>query len=201
MSVRKSCYTCKHYENHAICQLANKCIDCSEWEISDVYREAETVPVVTEKSEAVHDYRKCANRCGDCNILSCDECTNFALKRDKKTCSVCSFFKKYESVTDSGIAGKCLESDTNVYKEEVNVCFCKDFKPAHDPVSHPSHYCKGGVECLDAIKAALGDKYEGFLAGNVLKYVYRYPDKNGVEDCKKARFYLEKLIEVLENGR
>ena len=81
------------------------------------------------------------------------------------------------------------------------MCFCKDFKPAHDPVSHPSHYCKGGVECLDAIKAALGDKYEGFLAGNVLKYVYRYPDKNGVEDCKKARFYLEKLIEVLENGR
>ena len=70
----------------------------------------------------------------------------------------------------------------------------------HDAVEHPSHYCKGGVECLDAIKAALGDKYEGFLAGNVLKYVYRYPDKNGVEDCKKAAFYLNKLIEVLENG-
>lgn len=91
---------------------------------------------------------------------------------------------------------------------------CADFEPAnaetnvaveifkaqnHDAVNHPNHYCKGGVECLDAIKAALGDKYEGFLAGNVLKYVYRYPDKNGVEDCKKARFYLDKLIEVLSN--
>lgn len=72
-------------------------------------------------------------------------------------------------------------------------------EPEHDTVNHPNHYCKGGVECLDAIKAALGDKYEGFLAGNVLKYVYRYPDKNGVEDCKKARFYLDKLIEVLSN--
>lgn len=85
---------------------------------------------------------------------------------------------------------------------------CADFEPAienesteqnHDAVNHPNHYCKGGVECLDAIKAALGDKYEGFIAGNVLKYVYRYPDKNGVEDCKKARFYLDKLIEVLSN--
>lgn len=73
------------------------------------------------------------------------------------------------------------------------------YEPEHDAVNHPNHYCKGGVECLDAIKAALGDKYEGFLAGNVLKYVYRYPDKNGVEDCKKARFYLDKLIEVLSN--
>lgn len=72
------------------------------------------------------------------------------------------------------------------------------YEPEHDAVNHPNHYCKGGVECLDAIKAALGDKYEGFLAGNVLKYVYRYPDKNGVEDCKKARFYLDKLIQELE---
>ena len=94
--------------------------------------------------------------------------------------------------------------------------FCGWFEPAnaetnvaaeiwkaqnHDAVNHPNHYCKGGVECLDAIKAALGDKYEGFLAGNVLKYVYRYPDKNGVEDCKKARFYLDKLIEVLSNEK
>lgn len=93
----------------------------------------------------------------------------------------------------------------------VNHTACDDFEQRepiaaqifkaqnHDAVNHPNHYCKGGVECLDAIKADLGDKYEGFLAGNVLKYVYRYPDKNGVEDCKKARFYLDKLIEVLSN--
>ena len=91
------------------------------------------------------------------------------------------------------------------YKKAVgfmeDVCYCEEFKPAHDAVSHPSHYCKGGVECLDAIKAALGDKYEGFLAGNVLKYVYRYPDKNGVEDCRKAAFYLDKLIKELENEK
>ena len=55
MGVRKSCYTCKNYENHGLCQYASKCIDGSEWEISDVYREAETVPVVTEQNETEHD--------------------------------------------------------------------------------------------------------------------------------------------------
>lgn len=39
----------------------------------------------------------------------------------------------------------------------------------------------------------------GFLEGNVVKYVTRYKDKNGLEDLKKARHYLQKLIEVIEN--
>lgn len=90
------------------------------------------------------------------------------------------------------IAAENYESKQNIASEIRKV-------QNHDAVNHPNHYCKGGVECLDAIKAALGDKYEGFLAGNVLKYVYRYPDKNGMEDCKKARFYLDELIEVLSN--
>ena len=77
-------------------------------------------------------------------------------------------------------------------------CVAFKQKEEHDAVNHPSHYCKGGIECLDAIKAALGDNYEGFLAGNVMKYVFRYPDKNGLEDCKKAAFYLDKLIQFLE---
>ena len=70
-----------------------------------------------------------------------------------------------------------------------------------DNVNHPQHYNAGGIECIEAIRAALGDeKYEGFLAGNVLKYVWRYPHKNGVEDCKKAQFYLSKLVELKEGA-
>lgn len=68
-----------------------------------------------------------------------------------------------------------------------------------DMVNHPSHYNKGGIECLEVIKAILGDKYEGFLIGNVIKYIYRYPDKNGLEDCKKARFYLDEFIKEAES--
>ena len=64
-----------------------------------------------------------------------------------------------------------------------------------DNVNHPSHYTQGGVECVDAIEAALGaERFAGYCAGNVIKYVWRYRDKNGVEDLKKARWYLDRMI-------
>ena len=70
----------------------------------------------------------------------------------------------------------------------------------NDPVNHPGHYCNGGVECIDAIKGSMADSaaFRGFLKGNVMKYVFRYEQKNGVEDLKKARWYLERLIGEVE---
>ena len=67
-------------------------------------------------------------------------------------------------------------------------------KPAPDPVNHPAHYTAGGVECIDAIKAAVPD-FKSYCAGNVIKYVWRFTRKNGVEDLQKAEWYLHKLIE------
>lgn len=64
-----------------------------------------------------------------------------------------------------------------------------------DPVDNPSHYTQGSIECIDVIEEALGDKFPGYLRGNILKYLWRYEDKNGVEDLKKARWYLSKLID------
>jgi len=63
-----------------------------------------------------------------------------------------------------------------------------------DPVNHPEHYTSGNIECLDAIKSALGDNYKYYVQGNVLKYIWRFNHKNGLEDLKKARFYLDDLI-------
>lgn len=63
-----------------------------------------------------------------------------------------------------------------------------------DPVNHPEHYTSGNIECLAAIKAALGDNYKYYVQGNVLKYIWRFNHKNGLEDLKKARFYLDDLI-------
>ena len=65
----------------------------------------------------------------------------------------------------------------------------------HDAVNHPLHYVHGGVECIDAIKAAVGDGFAGYCAGNVIKYVFRYRFKCGIEDLRKARWYLNRLIE------
>lgn len=69
-----------------------------------------------------------------------------------------------------------------------------------DNVNHPSHYTSGGIECIEAIKASMSkDEYKGYLKGNVLKYVWRYKNKNNpVEDLKKAKVYLEWLIKEVE---
>jgi hypothetical protein len=63
-----------------------------------------------------------------------------------------------------------------------------------DMVDHPPHYNQSGIECIDAIKAALGDEgFEYYLQGNIMKYLWRYRYKNGIEDLKKANWYLDKL--------
>ena len=63
-------------------------------------------------------------------------------------------------------------------------------------VIHPEHYNKNGMETIDVIKASMNpEEFKGFLTGNVIKYLGRYPYKNGVEDLEKAKWYLEKLID------
>ncbi|EKB1221289.1 DUF3310 domain-containing protein [Listeria monocytogenes] len=68
----------------------------------------------------------------------------------------------------------------------------------NDNVNNPSHYTSGGIETLDYIKAKVKD-YPSYVAGNILKYVSRYEHKNGIEDLKKAQFYLNDLIEWMES--
>jgi hypothetical protein len=63
-----------------------------------------------------------------------------------------------------------------------------------DPIN-PSHYKQGGIECIEAIKAATGDGFIGYVWGNVIKYLWRWPKKGGVDDLKKARWYLDRLIQ------
>jgi hypothetical protein len=66
----------------------------------------------------------------------------------------------------------------------------------HDPVDSPSHYTSGKIECIDAIESAVEGLpgAEAFLVGQVLKYVWRFDKKNGVEDLRKAQWYLDRLI-------
>lgn len=66
---------------------------------------------------------------------------------------------------------------------------------------NPDHYKQGKVEVIDMIESGtIGiSGFEGFCVGNIIKYISRYNNKNGIEDCKKAKWYLEKLIKHLEN--
>lgn len=68
----------------------------------------------------------------------------------------------------------------------------------NDKINNPAHYTAGGIETLDYIKAKVKD-YPSYVAGNILKYVSRYEHKNGIEDLKKAQFYLNDLIEWMES--
>ena len=67
-----------------------------------------------------------------------------------------------------------------------------------DNVNNPSHYNQAGIECLVAIAAATDNGYEYYLQGNIIKYLWRYRYKNGIEDLKKAQFYLDRLIKAKE---
>lgn len=66
-----------------------------------------------------------------------------------------------------------------------------------DPVNHPQHYTRGNIECIDMIEDILGEKgFIGYLKGNIIKYLYREEDKNGLEDLEKAKWYLNRLIDA-----
>ena len=67
-----------------------------------------------------------------------------------------------------------------------------------DNVNHPPHYNQGGIECIEAIKAALGDGFVAYLRGNCIKYLWRCEHKGGIEDLRKAAFYLDRAIKEME---
>ena len=72
-----------------------------------------------------------------------------------------------------------------------------------DMVNHPQHYTQGGIECIDALKAATVGKrgIEAVCVANVIKYLWRYEKKNGIEDVRKAKFYIERLLKELEESQ
>jgi predicted transcriptional regulator len=72
----------------------------------------------------------------------------------------------------------------------------KHLNKQKENVNSPAHYNSGSVECIDAIESMLTkEEFIGFLRGNILKYQWRYKQKNGAEDLKKAQWYFDKLKE------
>ena len=77
-----------------------------------------------------------------------------------------------------------------------------EIPPKPDMVNHPPHYNVEGFEVIDIIKA-FTEGLKGIVAvddGNAIKYILRWPHKNGVEDLKKARWYIDHLIKTLEEN-
>ena len=71
-----------------------------------------------------------------------------------------------------------------------------------DMGNSPPHYNSGDIECIDAIKESMTpEAFKGYLKGNIQKYIWRYEAKKGVEDLKKAQWYLNRLIKTLEKTK
>ena len=105
--------------------------------------------------------------------------------------------------------------DTNVMSQaeyermaqENKKSLLKDFASSNEPakhltndlINHPNHYTFGSIEVIDYIRDKMtSDEFQGYCMGNILKYISRHKHKNGVEDLKKARVYLNWLIESEE---
>lgn len=70
-----------------------------------------------------------------------------------------------------------------------------------DNVNHPFHYCTGKYECIDVMIETQGiEAVQNFCICNAFKYLYRHEGKNGLEDIKKAIWYLNKFVELEESA-
>lgn len=71
-----------------------------------------------------------------------------------------------------------------------------------DKVNHPQHYTAGGIECIDALKAATAglEGIEAVCTANAIKYLWRWKRKNGAEDLRKAIWYINRLITELQGA-
>lgn len=140
----------------------------------------------------------------NCYCNSIDDCDNCELmkKYDKDTSE---FTDQYACIFDEmsdDMLDKCYDwlRDIRSAPCENAEAKCCEVEPDADMVNHPSHYTQGGIECIDALKAATVSKtgIEAVCTANAIKYLWRYEEKNGVEDVKKARWYIDRLIKELE---
>ena len=151
---------------------------------------------MTRKEKEIILYHYCDNR-----TFNCTDCP-LSKKYDKETNEYTDTYACVFDEMSDNMLNKCY----NWYKElDPAACesaedsYCNK-EPNVDMVNHPSHYTQGGIECIDALKAATVSKtgIEAVCTANAIKYLWRYEEKNGIEDVKKARWHIDRLFRELE---
>ena len=100
---------------------------------------------------------------------------------------------KLEDLTDEDLDPEDEEEEKEETKTEVHIVIS-------DPVAHPAHYCTGKYECIEVMTEVFGvEAVQEFCRCNAFKYLYRSDRKNGIEDIRKAQWYLNKYIELEES--
>lgn len=130
---------------------------------------------------------------------NCKMCPRFETALAKQT--LCKY-REINPLNDTCNCTKPGAKYTTCTWHDPWLCPAAEFEediPENDHVNHPNHYCQGGIECIKAIEASMPPEgFQDYCKGNVLKYIWRWRDKAGVEDLKKARVYLNWLIESAE---
>lgn len=118
-------------------------------------------------------------------VKFCDECNG---------CDVCLLEK---------FSGDVICDFDEWSDDKLAIAYDHVYKNSPDMVNHPKHYNQGGIECIDALKAATVGKrgIEAVCVANIIKYCWRYEEKNGIEDVRKAKFYIERLLKELEESQ
>jgi len=115
------------------------------------------------------------------------------------------YLEYYESATKTFRCPVCKDSYITIKEFNINKCMCYECvkliknKNKEDIINKPSHY-HDGVQPIEVIETNFEElETNGFLKGNVIKYVCRSNKKGKeLEDLKKAQWNLNKLIERLE---
>lgn len=150
---------------------------------------------MTTRDEMVRTLVKFCDECNGCDVCLLEKfsggviCDFDEWSDDKLAIAYDHVYKNSEARLDGG---HLKDAELNIEPEN---------KP--DMVSHPKHYNQGGIECIDAIKAATVGKrgIEAVCVANIIKYCWRYEEKNGIEDVRKAKFYIERLLKELEESQ
>lgn len=166
-----------------------------------------------EKSKAVSDF---CDGFFDPNEKGCFGCP---LGKDAGECTDRSDEENYDILVKAGLIAPDdeVKTENDEIKRKAEQAFAdashklstvmRDIvdETNKNAVNHPNHYTKGGIECINAIKASMtSDGFMDYCKGNIIKYIWRWRDKGGIEDLQKTKVYLDWLIEAAkgcQNGQ
>ena len=141
----------------------------------------------------------------DCYGLMVVDCTCATMPSKRITQCLC----RKEPLTSMCGTGNCNWKGAEHLMDKPYVGVTKGFKEEiqewrdnlSDEIYNPEHYNHGFIECIDYIEGGLSrEAFEGYLEGNIKKYLHRWRFKGKDKDLQKARWFLNKLIEFREEG-
>ena len=180
-TTKQTCTNCVHYRDKR-CFLHNFDVENPEYSASLC---AEFTPINTQKSEK---------------------------EMSEKSCKDCKRYYKYNGVSHCDAHNCLINLDKNDHITFANDCpdYTHKFEKTLEMISenktsqqdpiNPSYYRNGKVSCIDAMESATVNKKgdEAVSVGLIIKYLWRYEEKGGMEDVKKCQWYINRLLKVLE---